>query len=71
METGVNQKVCTDSYSIPKVEVALHALAGMSIFTKIDLKKGSHLIPIDHNFKEVTTINTPTELLKWKMMHME
>ena len=38
----------------------------MSVFTKIDLKMACHQIPIDNNFKEVTTINTPTGLLKWR-----
>ena len=32
---GVNYKVCSDSYPIPHVEVAFHALEGMSIFSKI------------------------------------
>lgn len=40
----------------------------MSIFTKIDLKTAYHQIPIDDNFKEVTTINTPIGLLRWKRM---
>ena len=31
---GVNHKVCTDSYPIPDVEVAIHALADMSVFIK-------------------------------------
>ena len=48
---GINHKVCSDSYPIPNVEVALHALAGMSVFTKIDLKMVYHQIPIDNNFK--------------------
>ena len=33
---GVNHKVFLDSYPILNVEVAFHALAGMSVFTKID-----------------------------------
>ena len=65
---GVNHKVCSDSYPIPNVEVALHILAGISVFIKIDLKTAYHQIPIDNNFKEVTTINTTIELLKWKRM---
>ena len=65
---GVNHKVCSDSYLIPNVEVAIHVLAGMSVFTKIDLKTAYHQIPIDDNFKEVTTITKPIGLLKWKRM---
>ena len=65
---GVNHKVCSDSYPIPNVKVAIYALPGMSVFTKIYLKMASHQIPIDNNFKEVTTINTPIGLLKWRRM---
>ena len=65
---GVNHKVCADSYPIPNVEVALHKLAGMKVFSKIDLKSAYHQIPINENFKEVTTINTPIGLLRWKRM---
>ena len=67
-EIDVYHKVCPDLYPIPNVEVAWHALAGMNVFTKIDLKMAYHQIPIDTNFKEVTTINTPIGLLKWKRM---
>ena len=60
---GVNHNICSDSYPIPNIGVAIHALACMSVFTKIDLK-----IPIDDNFKEVTAINTPIGVLKWRRM---
>ena len=65
---GLNHKVYSDLYPIPNVEVAIHALAGMSVFTKIDLKTTYHQIPIDDKFKQVTTINTPIGLLKWRRM---
>ena len=56
---GVNHKIYLDLYLLPNVEVTLHALAGMSVFAKIDLKTVYHQIPIDNNFKDVMTINTP------------
>ena len=55
---GENLKVCPDSYPIRNVKIKIHALAGMSVFTKIDLKTVYHQIPIDNNFKELMTINT-------------
>ena len=67
-KVGVNYKVCSDLYPIPTVEVAIHALAGMNVFTKIDLKTANHQISIDDNFKEVTTITAPIGLLKWRRM---
>ena len=68
---GTNHKVCSDSYPIPNVEVAIHTLAGMSVFTKIDLKTAYHQIPIDDNFNEVTTINTLIGLLDKEGCHIE
>ena len=56
---GANHKACLDSYPILNVEVAIHTLAGISVFIKIDLKMAYHQIPKDDNFKEVTTINMP------------
>ena len=52
----VNHNVCSDSYPIPNVDVAIHSLAGINVFTKIDMKTAYYQIQIDNNFKEVTTI---------------
>ena len=65
---GINHKVCSDSYDIPNVEDAIHALTGMSVFTKIDLKMAYHQIQKDDNFKEITMINMPIGPLKWRRM---
>ena len=61
-------EVCLDSYPMPNVEVAIHLLADMSVFTKIDLKTAYHQIPIDNKFIEVALINTPVGLLNWRRM---
>ena len=66
---SVNHKVCSDSYPIPNVEVTIHAVAGMSIFKRINLKSAYDQIPTDDKFEEdQTMINTPMGLLKWKRM---
>ena len=39
---GVNHKVCLDSYPMPNVKDAIHSLAGMNFFIKIDLKTAYH-----------------------------
>ena len=64
----LNHKVCLDPYPIPNFEFAIHALVVMNGFTKIDLKMAYHQIPLYDNFKEVTMINTPVGLLKWRWM---
>ena len=65
---SVNHKVWWNSYFIPNVEVAIHSLADMIVFIKIDLKTAHHQIPVDNNIKEVTTTNTPIGLLKSRRM---
>ena len=59
---GVNHTVCSDSHPISNVEVAIHALAGMSVFTKIDLKTAYHQILINNNSRVVTSINITTRV---------
>ena len=63
-KVGANYKVCSATNTIPNVKVAIHALAGISVFTNIDLKTAYNQIPKDDNLKEVTTINMLIGLLK-------
>ena len=65
---GVNYKICSESFPIPKIEIILHALVGTKYFTKTDLKLAYNQIQINEKFKEVTTINTPLGLLCWICM---
>lgn len=46
----------------------LNFLIGMKTFSKTYLKSAYHQIPIDEDFKEVATINTPIGLLRWKRL---
>lgn len=57
-------KVCSNSYLILNIDVALHSLARMRAFTKIDLKAAYHQIS-NEQFKEVITINVPIALSSW------
>lgn len=65
---GVSHKIFSDYFSIPSMETAIHILLVMECFTKSDLKSDYHQIQIDDKFWEITTINTPTGLLRYKKM---
>lgn len=55
---GMKHKICSDSYLIPSIDSALHALGKMKFFTKIDFKIAYQQIQTDDNFKEIPIINT-------------
>ena len=64
-KVGVNQKICSESYPMPRIESALTSLANMKFFAKIDLASAYHQIELDEVSREITTINTPLGLLRW------
>ena len=58
----INHQICLDSFPLPSIKTASHELANMKHFAKIDLKSAYNQIEID-KFKEITTLNTPMDLL--------
>ena len=62
---GVNHQICSDSFPLPSIETASQELANMKHFAKIDLKSANNQVEIDDKFKEITTLNTPTGILRW------
>ena len=64
-KVGVNDKLCSDSYPLPRIETAFAALAGMKHFAKLDLAAAYNQIELEEDSKEITTINTPIGLLQW------
>ena len=65
---GVNSRICSDSYPVPKIEESFHKLSGMKFFGKIDLKGAYNQIPMNNDAREITTVNTPIGLLRWTVV---
>ena len=64
-KVGVNDKLCSDSYPLPRIETAFSAMSGMRYFAKLDLAAAYNQIELEEESREVTTINTPIGLLRW------
>ena len=62
---GVNDKLCSDSFPIPRIETAFSVLSGMKYFAKFDLTGAYNQLSLDESSREITTINTPIGLLRW------
>jgi hypothetical protein len=52
-----------DSYPLPNMMDFVGKMVGCSIFSKIDLRKGYHLIPVHPSDIQKTVITTPFGLL--------
>ena len=67
-KVGVNHQICSDSYPIPHAETVLTKLNGMKHFAKIDLAQAYHQTSLDEESRELTTVNTPIGLVRWKVL---
>jgi hypothetical protein len=64
-KVGLNEKLCSDSYPIPRIETAFSAMAEMKVYAKFDLSGAYNQLVLDEESRELTTINTPLGLLRW------
>ena len=64
----LNKMTIEDKYPIPNVQTLFHRLAGAKVFSKVDLVKAYHQIPIDHESIPLTAIITPFGLFEYLYM---
>ena len=57
-----------DKYPIPNAQTLFYRLAGASVFSKIDLVKAYHQIPMDRSSIPFTAITTPFGLFEYLFM---
>ena len=64
----VNKGTIPDRYPVPNIQTLLYRLGGASIFSKVDLVKAYHQIPMDDNSIAMTAITTPFGLFEYLYM---
>ena len=53
---------------MPHIETAFSAMAGMTHFAKLDIAGAYNQIELDEDSREITTMNTPLGLLRWRRL---
>ena len=64
----LNSLTVPDNYPVPHVEDFAVGLAGNKVFSKIDLKKAFHQIPMNADDVKKTAIITPFGLFEYLVM---
>ena len=64
----INRGTVVDKYPVPNLQTLFHRLGGSSIFSKVDLVKAYHQIPMDEDSIAITAITTPFGLFEYLYM---
>ena len=60
----INRGAVVDKHPVPNLQTLFHRLGGSSIFSKVDLVKAYHQIPMDEDSIALTAITTPFGLFE-------
>ncbi|KAL0204234.1 hypothetical protein M9458_002252, partial [Cirrhinus mrigala] len=64
----LNRRTIPDQYTVPRVEDALHSLAGSKWFSVLDLRSGYYQIPMGESDKEKTAFICPLGFFQFECM---
>ena len=66
----LNDATELDGYQLPNLRNFVGNLKGATIFSRLDLKKGYHHVPLDEDAQNKTTVVTPWGAFKFKRLAM-
>lgn len=64
----VNMNIVNEAYPIKRIDNNLEAMAGLIVFTTLDLKKRYHQLLLHPHLKRVTPFLTPNGIKRWKIL---
>ena len=67
---ALNKRVKHDSWTLPRVNESLSALAGNKYFSSLDMKDGFWSVPLSEESKKYTAFQTPNGLMQYRRMPM-
>ena len=67
---SLNDKIATDSYTLPRVDESLASLNGNLHFSSLDMKEAFWSVPLDEKSREYTAFQTPDGLYQYRRMPM-
>ena len=67
---ALNDKTLLDGYPLPNLQSFTHQMRGATIFSKVDLTKAFHQIPLDPESQAKTTMVTPWGTFMFKKLAM-
>ena len=67
---GLNHKTVLDKYPLPNIKHFNSKMMGAKIFSKVDLVKAFHAIPLDETSQNKTVVVTPWGTFKFKRLPM-
>ena len=67
---GLNDRTSLDTYPLPNIRHFASKFRGATVFSKVDMLKAFHLIPLDEDSQNKTTTLTPWGAFRYKRLAM-
>ena len=67
---GLNDRTSLDTYPLPNIRHFASKIRGATVFSRVDMLKAFHLIPLDEDSQNKTTTLTPWGAFRYKRLAM-
>jgi hypothetical protein len=64
----INKKIKADRFPLPRIDDILDGLGNAKYFSILDLFQGFHQIPLNEEFRDITSFSTENGSFRWKVV---